>query len=400
MNARTGLLSLFFIFLFQYFFYIIDFNLLYLSSKVVFPAFSILFSVVLFGSYLYTKSYFKNTGLVLFVFVYLVFQSGLSSWIYFDQSLIVGMVGQIKLVPFLFYFLALWFFFNQKYAWSEIRKALVGVAWLSLAIYFFLEFFVDPERWSGLEDGRFVIYDPIRGHRYNVPIFVLQIISFLYVWESIHDKKISKLTFPFLVLVYMVFFGQKRLEVAGMMAVFVLIGWRNVSSIWKVVLALCAVGMSAGYVAFSPAMSTLELASAFGLRWSTFSTIVSFLQEHPGAWLIGAGFLNPLGGTTFQDLYGINFWPADVGWVGVLFEFGLVGVVLFVAVYVQVLREARSVWSRQDDALVSALRDYVYKILITSVFIPTLPLHTGVVMTLLALLVYRNALPEPQLSHR
>lgn len=394
------MLSLLFVFLFQYFYYIIDFSLLYLSSKVIFPLVSVVIFSVLFGSYLYVKSCFRNSALVLFVFVYLVVQSALASWVFFGQNLLVGLIGQVKLVPFLFYFLALWIFFRKGYSWDELRLSLVGLAWLSLFSYFFLEFFVDPERWSGLEDGRFVIYDPIRGHRYNVPIVVLQIVSFLYVRESLLNKKMSSLFFPALVLIYLMFFGQKRLEVAGMMVVFMLIGWSSVSSFWKIIVALSATGIGVAYVAFSPAMTQLELASAFGLRWSTFSTIVSFLQEHPMAWVTGAGFLNPLGGTTFQDLYGVNFWPADVGWMGVWFEFGAFGVLLFAAVYVQTLREARSVCTIQKDALVFALRDYVYKILITSVFIPTLPLHTGVVMTLLALLVYRNALPESHLPHR
>jgi hypothetical protein len=133
--------------------------------------------------------------------------------------------------------------------------------------------------------------------------------------------------------------------------------------------------------------SIAEIVAAFAFRLNTIEEILAVLGSDPFRWLLGVGHLNPLTGTTIQDIYGITFWPSDVGWFGVLFEFGLAGAVVIAILYYILWKESRYHKSGSGSYFMLAMKDYVRKMIILSILVPAIPFLSGVYATLLAIFV-------------
>lgn len=69
---------------------------------------------------------------------------------------------------------------------------------------------------------------------------------------------------------------------------------------------------------------------SYEVRRMEVETAWSYFLQHP---LFGAG-QDSLKSISFQDLYGIHFYQSDIGLLGVAFQFGLVGLVLYVVLVV------------------------------------------------------------------
>jgi hypothetical protein len=80
------------------------------------------------------------------------------------------------------------------------------------------------------------------------------------------------------------------------------------------------------------------------------------------------------------------FFLADIGWLGVAFEYGVIGALLMLLVHLAGLRAATK-WSCADDPLSYALADYVlYLIVVSAVY--SVVFTPGELTTVLALSYY------------
>jgi len=148
-----------------------------------------------------------------------------------------------------------------------------------------------------------------------------------------------------------------------------------------------------------PAMD--KVAAGFGnslsIRMNSLALAFDYMLADAWRWLFGVGSITRFSAVTLFDLFGTNhFYLADIGWVGIVFEYGVVGALLLLALYAVGLqnaygRRARAPERRMQDprteAMVLALGDYVLFLLVISsvysaVFTP------GELAMVTALLIY------------
>ena len=141
----------------------------------------------------------------------------------------------------------------------------------------------------------------------------------------------------------------------------------------------------AGVILFNPE-SLLD--SSMGIRVNTIMQAFRFMSDNNLRVLFGAGGLNSFYTISFQDYFNTNFWPSDIGWIGILFEFGIIGVIVSLYLYYILLKEANK--GTIQEPILLALKDYVYLSIFLSPLIPSLIYQIGLYMTILSLFVYKS----------
>jgi hypothetical protein len=142
-----------------------------------------------------------------------------------------------------------------------------------------------------------------------------------------------------------------------------------------------------------------SLGNSLSIRQNSFSLAIEYVAQDLLRLVFGVGSVTRHSAVTMADLFGdASFYLADIGWAGILFEYGAIGTGLIAAVHVGA---AVITWSNArllGDPLSAALFDYVLYILLTSSVysVMFLPGEVATVTALSAYLVhYRNgALPS------
>ncbi len=113
-----------------------------------------------------------------------------------------------------------------------------------------------------------------------------------------------------------------------------------------------------------------SLGGSLTTRQVELSKALDFLNAEPHRWLIGAGSATRVGDISLADIVGTpTFFLADLGWVGVVFEYGLVGAALLLALHLAGLKLAWRAAQRRDP-LARAVLDYVAFVLLVSPVLP------------------------------
>jgi hypothetical protein len=148
-------------------------------------------------------------------------------------------------------------------------------------------------------------------------------------------------------------------------------------------LVLCAVLL----INFSNTINELSNDSSFAIRLVTYGVVFDSWVSSPWSILIGHGYLNPLSGVTYQTLYGDNFWLSDIGIVGIMYEFGLLGTAILCYFYVYFFRVYRQTVLMHPNYILRALKDYVVLFLMLLPLAPHALYSIGSVATILAVYI-------------
>jgi hypothetical protein len=200
-------------------------------------------------------------------------------------------------------------------------------------------------------------------------------------------------------LALMLLIYKQRTAIASVVLALVLGGvlsmqrWR-VAGFAAIGLAACAaafllVARSGGSVALAH-----QLGASLTVREVSASTAWHYLSADPQRWLLGVGGTSRVGDVTLAGLFNNPmFFLADIGWLGVLFEYGAVGVLLILLVYGAGLRSALG-WARQGDPMSQAFIDYIVYLLASSVIYSAV-FTPGELTTTIALSYYFSRLSSP-----
>jgi O-antigen ligase len=190
---------------------------------------------------------------------------------------------------------------------------------------------------------------------------------------------------------------KQRIPIAGAAAVIVLGGILS-SPRWRVPVLVAVVSIAAlaipSYLYLQADKVAAGLGGSLTMRQMELDQAVAFLNAEPWRWITGVGSATRIGDVTLADLIGARaFYLADLGWLGVTFEYGVIGVMLLVALHIAGLRLT---WKaiRRDDPLSGALFDYVMYIILASP-ITSVVLSPGELLTCMAMawymIIYRRA---------
>jgi hypothetical protein len=257
-----------------------------------------------------------------------------------------------------------------------------------------------------IEQTKIFLQDPERGNRVNVPMF-LGLLSMFTIARSFWARPrwwqpvVLAVCFLLMLTIY-----KQRVPFIGAVTIIVLGGVLN-NPRWRIprLVSLIAAAVVAvpAYLYLHAETVAAGLGGSLTMRQMEFGHAVDFLNAEPWRWITGVGSATRIGDVTLADIIGARvFFLADLGWLGVAFEYGAIGVALLAALHWAGLRLTwRAI--RRDDPLSGALFDYVLYIVLASP-ITSVVLSPGEVLTCMALAWYlmrcRGAWAQPGLDQK
>lgn len=283
-------------------------------------------------------------------------------------------------------------------AWARPERATLRAQILGLGIGTFvlmtlLWITVPASAYGGTDlETKLFMTDVERGYRIYMPMF-FGVLLILYLNRSMW----ARFTWwkPVLIVICFILMQtiyKQRTAIAGV-ALAVVIGGLLSLRRWRVAaFMLCGLigGLGLAYLAArSQFVSQLQdnLGNSLAVRQITTYTAWDYLVADPLRWVFGVGATTRLGEVTLAQLFNNRmFFLADIGWLGVLFEYGAVGVCLMLLVHGIGLVYAMR-WGRRDDPLTQAFGDYIIYLIAVSV-VYSVVFTPGELVSIMALSFY------------
>ena len=370
----------------QSFHYVKSVPALWALSKA-FPIMSLPLCLALFGG---ARPIGSRQVMITFVWLTLV-PTFLSLWS-FQQTFFVALTSQVKLLPILYFFSFLGLLRWLRPTGKEIGAAFLIAAAVTFALLLVVWRLAPQSAYTlhyNVGDAPLLGADA-RGNRIRMPMF-FGIIGIFYAYR----RFLSGYRPPWLVA-----------AVAGFALIFWLVRMRSIilgvavvaainaflTAGMRVRLMLVALIPFAGLALFSvPLVASIfstDRSFAFDVRWISTVKAIDFLGTNPLRWIFGVGSISPVDPAGMMTYFNHFFFLADITWMGILFEFGLIGACLIMALPVRGILIFQQVRRVRDDPFVAALQDYLlYAIIISEMFPMTLA--PGELTVIMAIGVYR-----------
>lgn len=315
------------------------------------------------------------------------------SMIKLGNGFLDALTTTIKIWPVTYYFalsaLLLWL----SPAAPRLKGAVLTLGYATYAIMIML-WLVAPASWYNSDPsvGKLMLFEQERGYRIYMPMFFGMLLIF-YLTRSFMQKphwlKVAGVALAFVLL--LVIFKQ-RASIGGAVAV---VGFAVIASAPRqlrrlLIGVLCVVvPLAAGVLVISAASHLMDsLGGSLSVRQHSFALATDFLGTNVWNWLFGVGATTRFSTITLAEIFGnAQFFIADLGWVGVVFEYGVVGALLIAALYGWGYMAVSKAAQRSGDPFAQALADYVLFLIITSA-VYSLVLSPGEFGVIMALAVY------------
>lgn len=314
---------------------------------------------------------------VLISFVWLVLVPTFIAIWTFQQTFFVGLAAQIKLLPLLYFFSFLGFLRCLRPSPREIAAGFLICAAIT-AIVLLLLWAVAPQSWykSQYVTGESpILSNDSRGNRIRMPMF-FGLIGIFYCYRRFFATR----RFGWFVLAAIGFamtmgIVRTRSTVLGLAAVAAISAFTAASPRIRILLIVLIPVALAGLfsVPYLASVFKTDSSSGFDVRWISTIKAVSFLGTSPFRWLFGVGTISPVDPAGLMTYFNHFFFLADITWIGVIFEYGLIGAALILAIPARGLFLVRRARAGTEDPFLGALQDYLlYAILISELYPMTL----------------------------
>ncbi|MFH3480322.1 hypothetical protein [Xanthobacter variabilis] len=363
-----------------------------------------------FSLYAAIRLRLPGRNMFLLLLAYLLGFTPLISIIQLGNGLLDAMATTVKAWPFTYYFAFAAVLSLLGLPPERVRAVCLayGVATFVLLV---LLYGLAPRSWYVTDpiNGKLLQYDTDRGRRVYMSMFFGMIFIF-YLGRSfvLEHKRFRLFAIPICLLIQVLTYKQRTaIAVAVLVSAYgivmsmpgrmrrLAIGVGLAMLVPMLVLVAAKLGLFGGSGWDSVEQS---LGGSLSVRQNSSALAVRFLGDHTLRWIFGVGATTRFGSVTLADIFGYSqFFVSDLGWLGVVFEYGLVGAILVLVVhvwaYVAIARRGMAL----RDPFVLALSDYVLYLLLTSA-VYSLVLQPGELGAALALAFYMSAaarLPDP-----
>ncbi len=337
-----------------------------------------------------------HRGLYAATIAYVAAVTPVLSMLWLGNSLIDAWLTTVKIWPLTYYFGVLALLTMVLPASEDLDRILWSLGLATLAALWLL-WIVAPAGWYASDAGesKLFMYELERGYRIYLPLTFAVIAIFRVAHRLTQSPRLWHVVFLAAAFGSIILINKQRLSIVSAAVVTILIIAGKLPRVWRTlavgagtVLAVAALAAALGHV--DQILKTLG--NSLAIRQHSLEMLRQYVQADPLRWLFGVGGTTRFGSVTlFEILNQRDFYLADLGWPGVIFEYGLVGSALLLALYIAVLRRRPAAREAPADtreaALIGALSSYVLYLLLTTtvysaVFAP------GELATVTALLVY------------
>ncbi|MES3152085.1 hypothetical protein [Sphingomonas faeni] len=295
----------------------------------------------------------------------------------FQQTFFIGLAAQIKLLPLLYFFSFLGFLRWLRPTMREVAAGFLICAAIT-ALILLLLWAAAPQSWykSHYVTGESpILSNDNRGNRIRMPMY-FGLIGIFYCYRRFFVTR-RPIWFVLAGIGFAMAMGivRTRSTVLGLAAVGAITAFAAASPRVRVALiALIPVALAALFsVPYVASVFSTDSSSGFDVRWISTIKAISFLGTDPLRWLFGVGTISPVDPAGLMTYFNHFFFLADITWVGVVFEYGLFGAALILAIPVRGLFLVRQARGGGEDPFLGALQDYLlYAVLISELYPMTL----------------------------
>ena len=341
--------------------------------------------------------------ILIWIFIYALLAAFQSQRI-FGQPLVYGILSQRALVLGISGILIAWLLKRQVISLSDVEKGFLVMAMLffTMCLYFFL--FVDPLRF--LDETTFVRYTSLKGFVFffnDIPIVMLLFYSLLKVKD---ERKWIYLPLTILICFFLIYFVQRRVMLVsialcllvffaglwktrrrvfyqilaggGIVFLVVLLLYPQVYKKYTVLLQETIVTLIRGH-SQDPSMSA---------RMKEIQSVLPTMKRH---WILGTGGVSHRWREGYPRLFNY-FYPEDLGFLGMLFVYGLLGTAIHYLIFLGGYRYGRAIRSGLNPFL-SACRYGLLYLFFSSFLDANILRGTGALFILTAILYYASEHP-------
>lgn len=329
-----------------------------------------------------------------FLVAYVLGLTPLLSMIYFGTGLVDAVATTAKTLPFLYYFSTLGLLLLLRPRPETVVRALV---WLGAATFILMALLwvVIPADFykSDPAESKLFLFEAERGYRIFMPMFFGTIFLFYLTRRAFARQEIATIVLLLVCFALMVLIYKQRtvilavLLTIGLIALAASSGWRR----GLLLLFGTAGGLLAAGFIYAHFLERIEaaLGASLTIRQLSITIATDYVLSNPLVMWFGAGSVTRISDNNLQTILGnAQFYLADIGWLGIIFEYGLVGASLILAVYVASLRRIRRIGAGTHYSMMTAaLGDHIVLMLITSL-VYSLVFTPGEMAMALALATY------------
>lgn len=341
--------------------------------------------------------------LFIVLFAYLMLVGPVMSMLHLENNFPEALGTTVKIWSFTFYFSIIGALMLLRVTEETLARAFLTLATLNFAILWGLWIILPIETYgTNIDATSMFFWDLERGPRIMLPL-AFGIIGILWLARRFAVRPaIWPLALILLGFVLMVTIYKQRTAIAALL---LLVLWGLSSGFrrrmpllfWGLVLAgIGAIGLAMPLgTGLSDSPVRESLGGSLSVREDTARSLINFLSQNPIRWVFGIGGTTDYSEVSFRHIFRTRyFFLSDVGWLGVLGEYGVVGAGLIAFVYITSLREARRAAAESRTPLRLALQDYVLYLLLTSLIYSVI-YTPGQVVSVLGIAVYLQALGRP-----
>jgi hypothetical protein len=275
----------------------------------------------------------------------------------------------VKVWPFTYYFSLLGVLCWLRPTARLIERAVVALGVATFVLMAILWVLV-PASWYTVDatNSKFFIYETERGNRIYMPMFFGYLLLF-YLARRL-SSRVRMVTGSMIVASFalLLWINKQRASIAGAALVVGITAcparWRRLAFIAGALVGLFAMA----FALFGPSRGGVvdSFGNSLSVRQHSLMTAIEYLGDDPLRWLFGVGATTRFSSVTLADIFkSEQFYLADIGWVGVVFEFGVLGALLVAAVYgtglVVTMRAGAA-----GDPFLQTLAGYVLFMIVTS----------------------------------
>jgi len=310
----------------------------------------------------------RNITLIMLPFLIMPIISAIQASKVFGQPIVFGLIAQRQLTMVLCAHFVATALSDSWLSKEKFEKYFIGSLHIMLFVFLVFYMFVDPARFI---DTDFVTLSLNKGYRYEFPdscIYGLFLYGLFKIWIT-KEKGwlLSVLLSAFYILVYLMDRTQ-LIAIAGTIGVYVLLNFSFPRIIRTAILAgvggviaFGALGLLApDFLTKNINLYVTAVETLTGEKVAESSTNVRFMEskialdgfiKHP---IMGVGFLSTKWNDGFRSL-NKHFYPVDVGILGNLFVYGIIGTLVFYIPFFITWKYSRKIKSKNDALIVSSI---------------------------------------------
>jgi len=381
----------------QVFHYMIDAGPLYYLSKA-WPVVTLPFA---FYALIRLKTRFA--GFYIACLLYALTVTPIMSIIWLGNDFGDAITNGVKIWPLSHYFSLIGILVWCSVKPDDLVKSLILLGFGTAGVMILL-WYVAPWYWYSWDPAvsRLFLKDLSRGNHIFFPVTFLLLVTFYATYQILRRPRLWQPVFIALSLYIQFYIFKQRTCVATCLLVMVGIVIFRLPKLVRGIVIWGFYGVifvGGAYVATNLDTIFANFGGSLTVRQTSMALLQKYLGDQPVRWVFGAGGASRMGSVTMADIVGRkDFWLTDLGWAGVLFEFGVVGVLLMLSLFAAVLWWSRRLPRLEDHryrAMQGAIVAYIAYLAISSL-IYSFVYAPGELASMTALLLYLANAGRPQ----